>query len=411
MDWSPQQEDALEAVGEWLDTAQDDQQVFRLFGYAGTGKTTLAQSFAKQCSGQTVFAAYTGKAALVLQRKGCPNAQTIHKLIYIPQGKSQERLRDLKQQENSLKAQVIRLKGLNSSTSEKERQLDIVQLAIRDEQSNLKRPSFTLNLDSDLELADLIIVDEVSMVGKSIGQDLESFRVPILVLGDPAQLPPVKDGGYFTETDPDIMLTEIHRQAGGSPIIEMATTVRTGGDLAYGNYGNSRVLRKGKLSIEEVAAFDQVLVGRNATRKHINEKIRTEVLGRESAVPVEGDKLVCLRNDSEAGMLNGGLWVVDKCDVVDEHRLLLMLHDEDDERRTVQAHRHYFEDREDDLAFYEMREAQSFDFAYALTVHKSQGSQFDNVLVIDESDCFRQHAARWLYTAITRAAKTVTVVR
>jgi ATP-dependent exoDNAse (exonuclease V) alpha subunit len=83
------------------------------------------------------------------------------------------------------------------------------------------------------ELADvaLFVIDECSMVDEEIGKDLLSFGVPVLVLGDPAQLPPVKGGGFFTEADPDVMLTEIHRQAAENPIVRMATTIREGGRL------------------------------------------------------------------------------------------------------------------------------------------------------------------------------------
>ena len=93
MQWAPQQDDALKAVKVWLNGG--DKQVFRLFGYAGTGKTTLARHFAEGIEGSTLFGAYTGKAAYVLRQKGCPAATTIHSLIYHPRDKSQARLRDL----------------------------------------------------------------------------------------------------------------------------------------------------------------------------------------------------------------------------------------------------------------------------------------------------------------------------
>jgi exodeoxyribonuclease-5 len=54
---------------------------------------------------------------------------------------------------------------------------------------------------------------------------------------------------------------------------------------------------------------------------------------------------------------------------------------------------------------------EEFDYAYALTVHKAQGSQWDDVLLFDQSHVFRKNRYRWFYTAITRAAKTITIVR
>ena len=47
---------------------------------------------------------------------------------------------------------------------------------------------------------------------------------------------------------------------------------------------------------------------------------------------------------------------------------------------------------------------------HPLTVHKAQGSQWDDVVLFDESDVFRENCGRWLYTGVTRAAKRLTVV-
>ncbi len=95
-------------------------------------------------------------------------------------------------------------------------------------------PTFTLNHDGPASRAGLIVIDECSMVDAELGRDLLSFGKPILVLGDPAQLPPVKGGGFFTEAEPDVMLTEIHRQAENDPIIRLSQIVRSGGEIAYG---------------------------------------------------------------------------------------------------------------------------------------------------------------------------------
>jgi exodeoxyribonuclease V len=161
MIWPPQQEAALKAVARWLNRGEP--QIFRLFGYAGTGKTTLAKKIAGDVEGEVAFGAFTGKAALVLRAKGCAEARTIHSLIY---------------------------RATETETGE---------------------PSFVLNEDSTVARSKLVIIDECSMVDAELGRDLLSFGVPILVLGDPGQLPPVKGGGFFTGTDPDIMLTEVHR--------------------------------------------------------------------------------------------------------------------------------------------------------------------------------------------------------
>ncbi len=140
------------------------------------------------------------------------------------------------------------------------------------------------------------MIDECSMVDGDLGNDLLSFDTPVLVLGDPAQLPPVKGGGFFTEAEPDVMLTEVHRQAADNPIVRLAMTVREGGRLEFGTYGDSRVIPRRAIDPQTVLAADQVLVGMNRTRRLYNGRIR-ELIGHVDPMPAVGEKLVCLRND------------------------------------------------------------------------------------------------------------------
>lgn len=371
--WSPQQEAALSAVSGWLKTkpGRSGQQVFRVFGYAGTGKTTLAKQLAADIEGNVCFAAYTGKAALVLRNKGCSDASTIHSLIY------------------------------------------------RIEDDGMGAPRFILNRDSAVANAELIIIDECSMVDEDLGRDLLTFKKPVLVLGDPAQLPPVKGGGYFTSAEPDVMLTEVHRQARDNPIIAMSQTVREGGKLALGSYGHCNVIGRSDLAPDAVLAADQVLVGKNATRRSFNARIR-KLLGRESSiVPEIGDRLVCLRNNHSKGLLNGGLWEVAdffeaKKKVRRSNTFGMYLKPIDagvaDRNVEVRVPGEFFVGSENQIPWQERRRYDEFDFGNALTVHKSQGSQWDNVMVFDESAIFGEDRARHLYTAITRAAERLTVV-
>lgn len=395
MDWSPKQQAALTAVDKWL-KAPGANKLFKLFGYAGTGKTTLARHFAEGCDGLVLFAAFTGKAASVMRANGCLNANTIHRLIYKPQPKSEVRLLELR-------GHLVELKDQEAPQED----IDKVVQEIRDIENDLKRPSFVLNFESDVKHAQLVVIDECSMVNEEMGRDLMSFGAPILVLGDPAQLPPVMGGGFFTNGEPDVLLTEIHRQAKDSPIIHLATNVREGRGLKAGPYGDSLVTHSSKFDRGSAMGHDQILVGRNATRKASNSRART-LLGRKSHLPEKGDKLVCLRNNHLIGLLNGELWNVLDSVTVDEDTLALTLQSEEGQQLAVEAHRHHFEGRE--LGYWERRQAEEFDFGYALTTHKAQGSQWGSVLVFDESGCFRQDRRRWLYTAITRAANRVTVV-
>jgi exodeoxyribonuclease-5 len=362
MRWSPGQDEALRAVSAWLKSGKP--QVFRLFGYAGTGKTTLARHIAEG-EKKVVFAAFTGKAAHVMRGKGCTNAGTIHSLIY----------------------------------------------RIRGEDEN--GPTFILNDDSDAASASLIVIDECSMVDEEIGRDLLSFGKPVLVLGDPAQLPPVAGGGFFTSAEPDVMLTEVHRQAADDPIIRLSMIVREGGSLERGTYGESRVIGRRDLDPAAVLSVDQVLVGRNNTRRGYNTRIR-ELLGRSIRTPVAGDKLVCLRNDRKRGLLNGSLWRVDSARAARKGLLRYSLSPDDAEsgrrKAQVSVNPAFFDGTAEVLTGPERRRSDEFDYGYVLTVHKAQGSQWDSVMLFDESFAFRENARRWLYTGITRAAARLTLV-
>jgi exodeoxyribonuclease-5 len=362
MTWSPQQDAALKAVADWL--RRGDRPVFRLFGYAGTGKTTLAKHIAEGVDGEVAFGAYTGKAALVLRTKGCQDASTIHSLIY------------------------------------------------RSRESDEGGPQFVLNRQSPASKADLIIIDECSMVDEELGRDLLSFGRPVLVLGDPAQLPPVKGGGFFTEAEPDVMLTEVHRQARDNPIVHMSMKVREGGRLEPGAYGESCVIHRREINAQTVMAADQVLVGLNKTRRLYNTRLR-ELNGYRAPMPAAGEKLVCLRNDKTKGLLNGGTWSIQALrGIRNDFVRMDVLPDDDARRRSVEVavHKAFFEGTEEEVPFVLRRESDEFTYGYALTVHKAQGSQWDDLVLFDEAYAFREHRSRWLYTGLTRAADKVTVV-
>ena len=363
MQWSPQQADALTAVSRWLRDPSGSQ-VFRLFGWAGTGKSTLAMHLAQGVN-KVVYAAFTGKAALVMQRRGCTGASTIHSLIY----------------------QLVDERG--------------------------GEPRFELNPDSEIIDADLVVIDEVSMVDAELGRDLLSFGKKVLVLGDPFQLPPVKGTGFFTEAEPDVMLTEIHRQARDNPIIRMSMDIREGGRLEYGRYGDSRVISRRDISAEDVLAADQILVGLNRTRVTYNSRVRS-LKNRASNVPEAGDRVVCLRNNRQKNLLNGQIFNVVEVEGKGRGRLEMLLEPEDAGTRKadvlVSTHQHFFDGREGEFDWQERRRYDEFTYGYCLSVHKAQGSQWNNIVLFDESGAFREDADRHLYTAVTRAAETITVV-
>jgi exodeoxyribonuclease-5 len=393
--WSPQQDKALVKASRWHSLR--DQPYFVLAGFAGTGKTTLAKHLVAEWSGTVLVAAYTGKAAHVLRKHGLPTASTIHQLIYTPRDKCDAKLREL---ERKLATKLKQGKDQEALALEK---------AIFKERANLRRPEFTLNSDSPLQDASLLIIDEYSMVDEQVGRDLLSFQCPILALGDPGQLPPVQGRRFFTGK-PDVLLTEIHRQAADNPIIRLSRDVREGKSLVPGHYGRSNVLSMLKISPgdlnELMLGADQILVGTNKTRTSYNRVMR-KLLGRESSYPETGDKLVCLRNSHLEGLLNGQIWNVRKSEVAS--CITLHLEDDDGARTTCVAHRDYFDGDPDKISVAERKQANEFDFGYVLTVHKAQGSQWNDVVLVDE---WRgSNRTQWLYTGITRAAKTITVLQ
>jgi exodeoxyribonuclease-5 len=363
---SDSQQDAVDQVDYWHTSGRA--QVFYLFGYAGTGKTTIAKHIASRIDGPVGFAAYTGKASSVMTRKGCP-ASTLHSLLYHPK------------------------KKLDPVTGKDTGQVEFV----RKENNTASRLS-------------LVIIDECSMVGNVLGEDLMRLGVKVLVLGDPAQLPPVEGTGFFHTDKPDILLTEIHRQAETSGVLQLATAVRTGQPVQRRQYLESEVVSFADLNRFDPTSFDQILVGTNNTRVYWNNQMRKR-LGFTDANPVSGERVICCKNNHKLKLLNGEQFIVVDCQQRDHDTVRLNLRRDDGDM--VQVESDVFLFRGGNVK--EMPPAQDhrsiFDFAYAITVHKSQGSQWDRVMVLDQSHVFRENAAKWLYTAITRAAEQVVVVR
>jgi len=418
MDLSPQQEDAERRVLSWLNAhriAQGSQsratvpQTFRLFGYAGTGKSTLLKRLLQDVTwGPVLAATFTGKAASVVTRKGV-ECSTIHQLIYKPAGEKGSMLKELQAEERKLLTAIEKAEGPDAGIRA---ELRTVRDKLRVEREDAGRPFFQRNPDSLLRGAAVLALDEVSMVDQPMGEDLLSFDAPILALGDPAQLPPVKGSGYFTQGRPDVLLTEVHRQAEGSPILMLATAARMGHALPQGlqstDQGRAEVMR-GRPHPDHVLAADQVLCGRNATRIALNRRIR-DLKGLDPNRPEPGDKLVCLRNNRDMGLLNGTLWTVDAVRAAGERGKLLLSLTSDEGvplDQVITAHEAPFLGQ--DVPHYELRDAEHFDYGYALTVHKSQGSQWGSVVLFD--DWTGSSRREWLYTGVTRAADSLLVVQ
>lgn len=348
---------------------------FTLGGYAGTGKTTVVNKLCKYLRGMKILVcAYTGKAAYVLRQKGIQDACTIHSAIYQPQ-------------------ELCKNCGLLV-----ERNVD-GDYKPCNRQSECENAGHFTHFDRAETIdADLIIVDEASMVSTEIHQDLLSYERPILYVGDHGQLEPIgKSPGLMR--DPMVRLETIHRQAEGNPILQFAQHVRKHGHpCSFGD--EAQVVISGKVP-RDAHAYDMVICGKNSTRVAVNARIRKN-LGFTGRYPHAGERVICLRNDKKRGLFNGMIATVTGVDN-DEDLSCPELDIVTDEGTPIKGIKFAVEQfgAEETLEHVSRKRA-LFDYGYCITGHKSQGSEFASVLVLEwiHPDWA---ANRWRYTAATRA--------
>ena len=409
------QENAKNLIMEWFVNTYD--QVFVLSGYAGTGKSFLIDYVVREClhlkaGEEAVFVSPTGKAAANLVKNGTV-AGTVHGLIY---------LRDPEDFYVDENGEILETERLTFIKKDK--------------------------IDENIRL---IIVDEASMINEEMLYDLLSFHVKCLFCGDSAQLPPV-NGTCPLLANPHYTMTEIVRQAADNPIIRVATMAREGKHIPYGNYDDKVcVIGRNALSVAERKRLflkaDQILCGRNRTRMQLNDEIRGYLGIKEDAfLPTDGEKVICTLNDWEKPLddesrfflVNGIIGTVSN--VKEGFDCIATMDFQADFMKkpvsvpfdtgifTQERYAHGYGRRAITLVDgsvvsednYELlRKLRSvaeepicrFEFAYAITCHKSQGSEFDFVIVFDESWAFGEEKDRWLYTAITRAKEKLLIIR
>ncbi|HCC48306.1 MAG TPA: ATP-binding protein [Elusimicrobia bacterium] len=378
MQLSEDQEKALAKLLAWYkDPARKP--FITLGGYAGTGKTTLIAVFKNELSRldkdlKIAFCSYTGKAAQNLKNKlkegGAlcvkDSVSTIHGLIYNPR-------------ENSA--------GHITGWDRKE-----------------------------LLERSLIIVDEASMVDGLIWADLLSYNIPIVAVGDHGQLPPIS-GQFNLMQAPEILLTQIHRQARDNPIIEVSEHARRTGLVPPRRYGagvvkylkeDSDAQEKSGELLECYSPDTLILCGYNNTRNRINQFMRA-ARGYETPAPAGGDRVICLRNNHKKGIYNGMLGTLENISPAqkDWYNAEIQLDDREKPYEGLiyapqfgaKTGVNFTKDRA--LAM----TGDLFDFGYALTVHKAQGSQAKKVVMFEErfAQMDDEMWRRWLYTGITRA--------
>ena len=437
---SQQQGQAVKKITNWFKTDTAIMQVFVLAGFAGTGKSTILPDILNDLGlnvAEVAFCAPTGKAAKVMGEK--LRAQgikayptTVHSLIYTPKPQKAEmmerELQTLQEHVVAVKSGKADLLMEFSSLREVEKKIAILTKDL-DRAYDLNDLRFNLNPDSKLisENKKLIILDEASMCGKEMADDLAQFEIPILAIGDPGQLPPVGDEPGFLGGDsvPDFFLTEVHRQAAENPIIYLATLVRKGERGDYGDYGGGVKIVRPK---QDVFSLDlerdaQIIVGTNRTRWKLTSRIR-KAGGFLSTAPMAGEPLIMCKNSKQHTTLVNGtqVWSAEDHDDLEDgaSRFLLKAYDEEGGLKPMFCVQSLFEEhikREKNYAtasksavFRSKINDNHVDFGWAITCHKSQGSQWDEVIVHDESHVFREAADQWLYTAITRAAERLIIV-
>ncbi|MGE0108171.1 MAG: ATP-dependent RecD-like DNA helicase [Bdellovibrionales bacterium] len=419
---SSQQAEAMVKIKDWFQNRTKEQQIFRVMGYAGTGKTTMVTHVVKELGlkqsehkqqGSVLYAAFTGKAALVMSRKGTP-ASTIHSLIYRVSSNTPAEMERIKDDIAVLKASLSTLSG-DEKLFAKAR-ISRLETRLR----NIHLPSFVLNEESQLRYAKLLVLDEVSMVGEELAKDLLSFGKPILVLGDPGQLPPIKGEGAFINAVPDVMLTDIHRQAEESAIIRLATMARKGSYIPYGQH-DAFVW---KMSVNDTTPAQmlkggQVICGRNRTRLWLNVAMK-DAAGFPTIYPEGcGEKIICLKNRHDLGLVNG--MFLELSDLRDEDHLSFSAEVITEDGDVLEGRHSFYKGHYDDHIqfdkdrlsrdWHQMRHLVESVWGYAITCHKAQGSQWENVIIYDDHLCrTMEDQRRWLYTAITRAEKGLVIL-
>lgn len=442
MKLSEEQEEAVLYAMDWYKNGRFTHSVFRLFGYAGTGKTTVLKQLTKRLGlrpDQIMYMSPSGKAASVMTSKGC-NATTVHRALYRFVRDNTDQMNALMEERDSINEK------LEDETEHREalnRRLAIVERELASPSSR-PHPEFTFLGTAAVESSiRLIVVDECSMVANSMFNDLESLCLPIIFVGDSAQLPAIeKDKAppkVLETVEPYAQLTQVHRQSDDSSILDFATRARCG-DTYFTPEDREDLVsicdERGR-TIEEICDginllyFDQVICWTNDTRRLINYYMKHQASVVDT-LPVgnRSEKLISIGNidlgdvfvsngsmveveydDEREGQIYARgregpmdhpvtLKSVDGRDVYVEGLSLWKLPFEEwDWEPTQQA-------LNERLA---KRRCIQAEWGWAITVNKAQGSEWERVCIIDE---YRGRGrAKWLYTAITRARKELVIIR
>lgn len=385
-----EQQALVKACYSWF--YNDDELVFEYAGGPGTGKSFVMNfiiDYLGISRNQIAPMAFTGAAAVNMRTKGLLNAGTIHSWIY------------------------------NTTITQK---VDKSGNYIIDEYFN--RPKETIDFIPKIKLKHikLIIIDEGYMVPYEMKKDIEKFGIKILVAGDWNQLPPVNSTpAYLTDPNSVFLLTKTMRQSEGSNIVKLAYNILNGYPISNGYYGDVLVIDEEELTDQMILSSNIIICSKNSTREYYNNKIR-KLYGFSGKTPQYGERVICRSNNKEEivddiNLANGLIGTVvnypDVSGFDGKTFNMQFLPDILSNPFDIKVSYKYF------TAPYQQREAikndrylqgEKFEFGYAITAHLSQGSQFDNVIVIDEP-MIGNINNRLSYVAITRAKKRLIYVK
>ena len=408
---SADQDKAYKIMAKWLANGgkvhpkQTNPHLLTLGGYAGVGKTTVVSMLTKEFGTAIRFAfcALSGRAASILGTKlreqgvvcgdGSHYCGTIHRLIYTP---------------------------------------------IENEKGEVIYWSKNPSLDYDV-----IVLDEASMISEDIFKDLSSYGIDILAVGDHGQLPPI-EGRFSLMQDPILRLEEIHRQAQDNPIINLSMVIRKTGKIpqSFSNNNHISLIKKSeyvdfirqtyksKQKPEELLDY-AVICYMNATRVRLNTLIRNVVFGNINSSPVSNDLVICLKNINKSNskqppLFNGYRgYFCSSVTEIDDHLWSGKINFpyEKIQVNVKNICKHQFGYPKTFSSFSELEQFNMevhhwrdvgvlFDYGYALTCHKSQASQFDNVILFNErpAPVSEDNYRRWAYTAVTRSTDKLTII-
>jgi exodeoxyribonuclease-5 len=466
--FSPDQQAAIEYIKEWFDSVRgrvefcgsDDQPdaegenadcpkgahthgpgitapIKSLGGYAGTGKTSIIKYLVKALDAEVSYGTPTHKAARVLRGKleyaQKKRVNTFYSLVYIPDPKFVCDHSGKKVKEITRECTCGEAEDDCACAKKFEPCGSCAECKVKQELNFLKRQYMKGHTE-------LLVVDESSMLSEDQVEDIRQFGVPILLVGDHGQLPPVKARMNPWIAKPDIVLTENHRQKNDtSGIVDIALWARDGNQLRKGVWGDGRAVVLGKdddrmdLLMDAQRYLEKATLGvdlpaiicaNNKTRAGINMRFHGE------GPPRPGDRVVALRRcevDVVEALDNGNKPILSGDG---ERRLVHNGHTGTIRAITGKTTRTVnmvveLDDTNGKMVWVTRAETKQFgspgvlgehergsntrlwDYAYAMTCHKAQGSEWDDVIVLNEA---WSDKARWLYTAVTRAKKKLVVV-